>query len=172
MFNHEDSVAGGAKFTEKIEEASGVAGVEADAGFVEDKEGSGQTRAEATGEVDALQFSARKSAGGAIEREVAETHAEKKAEAMANILQGRLGGGVFGFYLLQEVGKIGQGERVEFGHGFSGEAPVGRLGPVTLTTAGGTGAVGAVAGEENSDMHFVGFRLEPTKEPANTVPVA
>ena len=110
VFNHEDSVAGGAKFTEEIEEASGVAGVEADAGFVEDKEGAGQTRAEATGEVDALEFSAGESSGRAIEREVAETHAEKKAEAMANILQGRLGGGVFGFYLLQEVGKIGQRE--------------------------------------------------------------
>ena len=108
VFNHKDSVAGGAKLTEKIEEAAGVAGVEADAGFVEDKEGAGQTRAEATGEVDALEFSARESPGGAIEREVAETHAEKKAEAVANIFQGRLGGSIVGFYLLQKVGKIGQ----------------------------------------------------------------
>ena len=171
VFDHENGVAGGAKFAEEIEEASGVAGVEADAGFVEDKEGAGQTRAEASGEVDALEFSAGESSGRAIEREVAETHAEKKAEAMANIFQGRLGGGVFGFYLLQEVGKIGQGERVEFGHGFSGEAPVGRLGPITLAAAGGAGTISAVAGEQNPDMHFVGFRFEPTKETANTVPV-
>jgi hypothetical protein len=86
VLDNENSVAGSTQFMKKIEKAAGVARVESDAGFVENKESSREACAEAASEVDALEFPARKGSGGAIEREVAEADAEEEAKAMADIV--------------------------------------------------------------------------------------
>jgi hypothetical protein len=131
---------------EEIEKAAGVAWVESDAGFVENEEGSCKAGAEATGEVDALKFPAREGSGGAVESEVAEADAEKEAKAMADIVEWSLSGRVRGFDFLKEGAEFGQGERVELGHGFPGDPPMGSFGAVSLARAGGAGAVGSITG--------------------------
>ena len=107
MFDNEDGIASSAEFAEEIEEATGVAGVEADTGFIEDEERAGEASPETVGEVDALEFPAGKSAGGAVEGEVAEAHADQIAEAVTNIGERGLDGGIFCFYFLEEIGEFG-----------------------------------------------------------------
>ena len=107
MLYDEDSVAGSAEFMKKIEKAAGVARVESDAGFVENKEGSCKSGAKASGEVDALEFAAREGSGGSIEGEVAKADAEKEAKAMADILERSLRGRVGGFDFLKKGAEFG-----------------------------------------------------------------
>jgi hypothetical protein len=56
VFYDEDGIASSAEFAKEIEEATCIAGMKADTGFIEDKESAGKTGAEAVGEVDALEF--------------------------------------------------------------------------------------------------------------------
>ena len=66
VFNNDDGVAGLAEFFEDTNEAVGVARVEADAGFVQNKERVDQSRAEAGGEIDAFSLAAGQRARRAI----------------------------------------------------------------------------------------------------------
>jgi hypothetical protein len=91
---------------------------------------------------------------------------------MADIVERSLGGRVGGFDFLKEGAEFGQGERVELGHGFPGDPPVGSLGAVPLTGAGGAGAVGSITSQKDADMHLVGFGFKPSKKPADAVPVS
>lgn len=109
VFNHEDGVAGLAEFAEKAEQAVGVAGMESDAGFIEDEEGSGEASAQATREVDPLKFSSGEGAGSAVECQVAQAHAEKKAKTFPDVFQRGLGGFVPSFDLREEFGEFTQG---------------------------------------------------------------
>ena len=70
VLDYDERVAFVAEAVHDADEAVDIAGVEADGGFVEDEECAGEGCAEAGGEVDALDFTAGKSAGGAIEGEV------------------------------------------------------------------------------------------------------
>ena len=56
VFYDEDGITSSAEFAKEVEEATCIAGVEADTGFIEDEEGASETGAEAVGEVDALEF--------------------------------------------------------------------------------------------------------------------
>jgi hypothetical protein len=172
MLDNENSVAGSTQFMKKIEKAAGVARVESDAGFVENEESSRKAGAEASGEVDALEFSAREGPGGAVEGKVAEADALKEAKAMADIVEWSLSGRVGGFDFLKEGAEFGQGERVKLGHGFSGDPPVGSFGAVSLAGAGRASAVGSITGQKDADVHLVGFSFKPSKKPANTIPVS
>jgi len=109
MLDNENSVAGSTQFMKKIEKAAGVARVESDAGFVENEKGSCKACAEATGEVDALEFPAREGSGGAVEGKVAEADALKEAKTMADIVERSLSGRVGGFDFLKEGAEFGQG---------------------------------------------------------------
>lgn len=63
------------------DETSGIAGVQADGGLVEDVDDSAQPRAELGGEFDALDFAAGEGAGGAVEVEVVEADIFEEGEA-------------------------------------------------------------------------------------------
>ena len=91
---------------------------------------------------------------------------------MTNIGERGLDGGIFCFYFLEEIREFGEGERVEFGHGFACEVPETGFGAVAMARTVGADAVSAVAGEKHADVHFVGFGFEPAEEAADSVPVA
>ena len=67
MLDDEERVPLGAERLQRLDEAIVVAGVEADAGFVEDVEDPGEICAELGGEANALGFAARERVGGAVE---------------------------------------------------------------------------------------------------------
>ena len=46
------------------------------------------------------------------------------------------------------------------------------LGLEAFAAAGGAGGVGAVAGEEDADVHLVGLGFEPVEEAFDAIPVA
>jgi hypothetical protein len=56
VFYDQDGIASSAEFAEEVEEATRIARMEADTGFIEDEESAGETGAEAVGEVYALEF--------------------------------------------------------------------------------------------------------------------
>jgi hypothetical protein len=72
VFDDDDGVAGVGERADDRDEAVDVARVEADAGFIEDEECVDERRAEAGGEVDALDLAAGEGLGLAVEGEVAE----------------------------------------------------------------------------------------------------
>ena len=94
VLDDEEGVALVAEAAEDFDEARGVAGVKAHAGFVEDEEGVDERGAEAGGEVDALDFAAGERAGRAVEREVAEADAAEVGHAGGDLFVDELGGGV------------------------------------------------------------------------------
>jgi len=56
VFYDEDGITSSAEFSKEIEETTCIARMEADTGFIEDEESTGETSAEAVGEIDALEF--------------------------------------------------------------------------------------------------------------------
>jgi hypothetical protein len=56
VFYDEDGITSSAEFAKEVEEATRIARMKADTGFIEDEESTGETGAEAVGEVDALKF--------------------------------------------------------------------------------------------------------------------
>jgi hypothetical protein len=109
VFYHEDGVAGLPEFPEEAQQAVGVAGMESDAGFVEDEEGAGEAGAQTPGQVDPLEFSSGEGAGGAVEGEVAQPHPEKKAETFPNVFQRGQGGVIPGFDFREKFGEFAEG---------------------------------------------------------------
>jgi hypothetical protein len=171
VFHDKDRIASGTKFAEEVKKTTGVPRVEADAGFIENEKSSGQPSTETTGKVHSLKFSSRERSGGAVQCEVSEADADQVTEAVADVFQRGLGRGIFCFYFLEEGSKFGKGQGVEFGHGFSGDPPVSCFGAVPLAGACGAGSVGAIAGEEDPDMHLVGFGFQPPEKATDAVPV-
>lgn len=115
MFDYEDSVASGADIAKEAEETTRIAGVQADTGFIENKKSTGETCAEAAGEIDPLEFSARESAGGSVEGEITQADIDQITKATANLGEGSLHRGILVFNFGKEIGKVGQREGVKFG---------------------------------------------------------
>ncbi len=95
VFDDDDGVAGVAQAFEDAGEALGVAGMEANAGFVEDEQGVDEAGTEAGGEVDTLSFAAGERARLAVEGEVAEANFLEIAEAGAGFIKGEASGSDF-----------------------------------------------------------------------------
>jgi hypothetical protein len=72
VFDDDDGVAGVGERADDADEAIDITRVQADAGLVEDEKRIDQRRAEAAGEVDALDFAAGEGFGLSVEGEVAE----------------------------------------------------------------------------------------------------
>ena len=72
---------------EGLDQPAVVAGVQADARFVEDVEDALQTRAHLSREADALRLAARKRRGAALDLEVAEADRVEELEARRQLLQ-------------------------------------------------------------------------------------
>ena len=94
---HHQGVAGIAQALHGDDDAVHVAWVQADAGFVEHKQGVDQRGAQRRGEVDALHFAATQGAALAVEREVANAHVAQVAQAGADFFEQQLEGFGFGF---------------------------------------------------------------------------
>src|SRR5690606_9346516 len=81
VLDDDHGVTGVGEGADDTDQAVDVAGVKADAGFVEDEERVDERSAEAGREIDALDLTAGKRAGLALEREIAETDLLEVAEA-------------------------------------------------------------------------------------------
>src|SRR6185295_12367163 len=87
VFDDNDRVPGIPELFEDTNEAFGIARVQADAGFIKDKERVDQARAETGRQVYALGLTAGKCAGGAVERQIAEADFDQVAQSGANLVQ-------------------------------------------------------------------------------------
>ena len=81
VLDDDNGVAKVAELLEDADETMGVAGVEADRGFVEDVHAADQRAAKGGGEVDALGFAPAKGVGRAVEGEVSQSDIEEVAHA-------------------------------------------------------------------------------------------
>ncbi len=142
VFDDEDGIAKIAKLFERTEKASVVAGMEANAGLIENIENAAEARANLRGEADALGFAAGERGGGAVEAEITKAHGEKEIDAFGNFFKRASGdfflalgklrenfvnGGARG--AKRERGEIRDGQATEF----DGE----RFGAQTLAMADG-----------------------------------
>ena len=92
VLDDDDRVAGGGERADDADEAVDVARVQADAGLVEHEQRVDQRRAEAGGEIDALNLAAAQRARGAVQREVAEADLLEVAQARDDGIVGEVGG--------------------------------------------------------------------------------
>ena len=92
VFDNHEGIALVPESMHDADESGDVAGVEAYGGFVEDEEGLAQAGAEAGGEVDTLDFSAREGPGLAIEGEIAEADLLKVGKTGGDFGEDQLGG--------------------------------------------------------------------------------
>ena len=146
--------------------------MEADGGFVEDEESIRERGAEAGGEVDAFHFAAGESAGLTVEGEVAEADFIEVAESGSDLGTDDVDGFVHGREVFHPWLEITDGGVPDVGKGFSIHAEAEGFGAEAFATAGGALGVGAVAGEKNADVHFVGFGFHPIEEAFDAVPSA
>ena len=158
VFDDEDGVAEVAEVVEDPDEAFGIAGMEADGGFIEDVAGADEAGTEASGELDALGFAAGEGGGEAVESEVFKADAIKEFEALLDFDEDLSGdGGGFGGELegVEEVVGLGDVEADDLGDGLAGEAEVEGFGAKAGAFTGAAIGVAAVAGEEDADVDFV-----------------
>ena len=87
VLDDEDGVAEVAEVLHDADELGGVAGVEADAGLVEDVERADEARAERGGELDALGFAAGERGAEAVEGEVVEADLVEEVDALADLFE-------------------------------------------------------------------------------------
>ena len=87
VLDDEDGVAEVAQGFEDADELGGVAGVQADGGFVEHVERADETRAERGGELDALRFAAGERGAEAVEGEVVEADFVEEVDALADLFE-------------------------------------------------------------------------------------
>ena len=92
VFDHHQGVAGVAQAVHGLGDAAHVARVQADAGFVQHKQGVDQAGAQRGGEVDALDFAPAQGAALAVEREVADAHVAQVFEPCRDFFQKQLQG--------------------------------------------------------------------------------
>lgn len=166
-----------AESLEDFDEAGRVAWVETDAGFVHYEEGVYEGGAEAGGEVDTFDFTSGEAPGWSVEAEVGETDLVEIGEAGMDLLAEEGDAGVVFFCgkffdKWEEVadgegGDFGQSEAGAFG---GGEAKIQGFGLEASAVAVFAAAVGAVAAEEDADVHFVGSGFEPLEVSFDSIP--
>src|SRR6266851_1937325 len=142
VFDDEDGVAEIAKMFEGAEQARIVAGVEADAGLIENVENAAKARADLRGESNTLRFAAGKSGGGAIQAEIAEADGEQELDSFGNFFQRTRGDFFLAFGELRKNFVDGEArgaerERGEIGDGEAAELDRERFGAQALAVADG-----------------------------------
>ena len=88
VLDDQDGVAQVAQLFEDVNQARGVAGVQADGRLVEDIERAHQPRAERGGQLNALRLAAGERGGEAVEGEVFQADRIEKAEPLADLVRG------------------------------------------------------------------------------------
>ena len=188
VFDDGEGVAAVAQIGHDFDQATDVARVEANGGFVEDEQSVGEGGAEAGGEVDAFSFTAAEGSRRAVEIEVAEADTVEVVEAAEDFAVQKGGGVVAGGEVLGEgidqrqqpvngeLPEVGQGEPIgEFVVVFSGfvrgrDFEMQSLGLQARTATLSAFRVVAVAAEHDPHVHLVGARFEPVEEAAHAVP--
>src|SRR6266852_2519523 len=140
VFDDEHGVAEIAKLLEGAEQASVVAGVQADGRLVENVQDAAEARADLRGEADAMGFAAGERGGGTAEAEIAEADGEKKIEALGDFLERAAGDfalarGEVGKNFVDGGARGGKRERREIGDGPAGELHGERFGTQALAVA-------------------------------------
>ena len=180
VLDDEHGVAAIAQALHHADELAHVAGMQADARLVEHEEGVDERIAEAGGEIDALDLAAAERAGGAVEREVAESDLEQVVDAREQPLA-QLGHRVIAFRHGEELEELvcaGQRQAVDFRKrepvrlAVRAEAEEQRGGLEARAAAGGARLVGAVAREKDAHVHLVGLGFHPLEIALHAVPAA
>ena len=91
VLDHHQRVAGIAQALHHADDALHVARVQADRGLIEHEQRVDERGAERSGEIDALDLSAREGARLPIEREIAEAHIDQVTETPADLPEQQLG---------------------------------------------------------------------------------
>ena len=91
MLDDQNGVAEIAERFEDVDQALGVARMQADGRLVENVERADEMRAERRGELDALRFAAGERGGEAVEREVVEADFVEELQARANLVENLVG---------------------------------------------------------------------------------
>lgn len=73
---------------------------------------------------------------------------------------------------VEEEDELIDGDVPKFGEGFAEDLEVEGIGLEAGAFAFGAGGVGAVAGEEDADVHLIGLGFEPVEEALDAVPAA
>ncbi len=81
VLDNDNSIALVAQFLENMDESVGVAGMETNAGFVEDIERAHEGAAQRGGEVDALALATREAVGHSVQREIAQSDVQEELQA-------------------------------------------------------------------------------------------
>jgi len=174
MLHHANGVAVVGKATKDADEAVHVPGVETDGGFIESEQGLGEGGSQAGGEVHSLGFATAEGARGAVEVEVSEADLLKIAETSPYAFKSEISPMIAnGFGVPVEIGgEIRDRHGIKVWQGVAAPTPKHGCGLEATASAVGTSEVAPILGEENAHVHFVGLRLQPAKEPAETIPHA
>ncbi len=91
MFDDEDGVAEVAQLFHDVDELGGVAGVQADGGFIEHVQRTDEAGTERGGELNALRFATGQGAGETVECEVVQADLMEEAGAFPDLLKNLAG---------------------------------------------------------------------------------
>ena len=176
VFDDDEGVSLVAEGAHDLEQFSDIALVEADARLVHDEEGVDQRCPEACCQVHALDLPAGERLRGAVEREVAEAHRLKITEARHDLSAQHSRSLVPGGkrQVAEQGSKARDGGRGDLRKCHrpprQGKAEVEGLGLEAPPMAGLARLLGAVAAQEDADVHLVGLPLHPSEEPVDAVP--
>ncbi len=175
VLDHEDRVAQVAQLVQDVDEARGVAAVQADGGLVEHVERAHQPRAQRGGELDALRLAAGERGGQAVERQVFQANLVQELQPLADLAQHLLGN----LRLLgRELDAVEEARRFFHRHGadfadvLAGDADVPRLGAQARAIARGAGGVTAISAEEDAHVQLVLLALQVGEEALDAREVA
>ncbi len=147
-----------------------------DGGLVEHVERLGEVRAERVRQLDALRLASRQRAGEPVERQVAEIDALEEAEPSRQFVQHRLRDDALGGREVEPrdvARRRGHGHLSDLRDAAPREPHMERLGAQARAPAGGAGAGGLVAPDDEAIARLVGLLLEPLQErdgPAEALP--
>ena len=176
VFHNKKCVPFVAKTLHDLNESGGVARVESDAWLVEDEKGIDEGCSEASREVDALDFTARKRAGGSVEREVGEADLAEVVDAGNDLLMNKARAGVRcrKFERLQNRRKALERKRGDISdrQAVRVDAEIQRIRLEAPPVAFRARLVTAIAGKQHTDVHFIGFAFQPLKIAIDSIPVS
>src|SRR5208283_3839628 len=167
MLDDEHGVAEIAETFQDVDEALGVARVQADGGLVQNVKCTDKMRTQRRGQLDALRFPAGESGGQAVEGEVVEADFVEKLQAGANLFQNFIGdfGLRFGKAQLQkEPARFLYGELAKLRDGLAGDVHGAGFGAQARATAFGARGVPAETAQKDAHVEFVLFAFEPGEE--------
>ena len=173
VFDDHHRVALCDKTTEDADHPRKIAGVHADARFVEDEDRVCEAGAEAGRQIDALDFAAGKRARETVEGEVAKSDCFEVAEASEDRFECvvRRVARIFRCEGREQRAQVRDRRSVEFGQGFALPAPEERLLSEAAAVAFRAGFVGAPAREEDAYVHLIARPFQPAEEAADAIPL-